>query len=322
MTCSIGTDVKHAAAILRDGGLVAFATETVYGLGADALNPQAVARVFEVKQRPNFDPLIVHVAERAQLDSLVKQMPPVGEQLAAAFWPGPLTMVLEKENIVPDLVTARLPTVAVRIPAHALALDLLRTANIPVAAPSANPFGRISPTTASHVAEQLGEQIDYILDGGPAQVGLESTVLQLTTDVPLLLRPGGLPLEEIEDVIGSVSIPNPDARPELSAQQSPGRLPKHYAPRTPLVIQTSDPPTAEEGTRIGLLAFSTPPDVSDYAVVEVLSREGNMNEAATHFFAALRRLDAAGVDQIVAEPFPDEGLGRALNDRLRRAAQK
>jgi L-threonylcarbamoyladenylate synthase len=322
MTCSIGTDVKHAAAILRDGGLVAFATETVYGLGADALNPQAVARVFEVKQRPNFDPLIVHVADIAQLGSLVKQMTPVGEQLAAAFWPGPLTLVLEKENIVPDLVTAGLPTVAVRIPAHSLALELLRTANIPVAAPSANPFGRISPTTAAHVAEQLGEQIDYILDGGPALVGLESTVLQPTADVPLLLRPGGLPLEEIEAVIGEVSIPDPDARPELSAQQSPGRLPKHYAPRTPLIIQSSDVKIVTEGTRIGLLAFSTPADISDYSAIEVLSPTADLNEAAAHFFAALRRLDAAGLDLIIAEPFPDKGLGRALNDRLRRAAQK
>jgi L-threonylcarbamoyladenylate synthase len=322
MTCSIGTDVQHAAAILRDGGLVAFATETVYGLGADALNPQSVARVFEAKQRPKFDPLIVHVAELAQLDSLVKQVPPMAEQLAAAFWPGPLTMVLEKESIVPDLVTAGLTTVAVRIPAHPLALDLLRKANIPVAAPSANPFGRISPTTAAHVAEQLGDEIDYILDGGPSQVGVESTVLQLTADAPLLLRPGGLALEDIEAVIGPVSIPNPDARPELTAQHSPGRLPKHYAPRTPLVIQNIDSMDVKAGTRIGLLAFSTPSDVSDFTAVEVLSADGNLNEAATHFFAALRRLDAAGVDQIIAEPFPDEGLGRALNDRLKRAAQK
>jgi L-threonylcarbamoyladenylate synthase len=201
-------------------------------------------------------------------------------------------------------------------------LDLLRTANIPVAAPSANPFGRISPTTAAHVAEQLGEQIDYILDGGPSQVGVESTVLQLTADAPLLLRPGGLTLEDIEAVIGPVSIPNPDARPELSAQHSPGRLPKHYAPRTPLIIQTANAVEVKAGTRIGLLAFSTPLDVSDFAAVEVLSANRNLIEAATHFFAALRRLDAAGVDQIIAESFPDEGLGRALNDRLRRAAQK
>ncbi|MCH7686303.1 MAG: threonylcarbamoyl-AMP synthase, partial [Planctomycetes bacterium] len=196
MTCPIGTDIQHAASLLRNGGLVAFATETVYGLGSNAFDVNAVARLFEVKNRPRFDPLIVHVNDSSWLEHLATDVPEEARQLADRCWPGPLSLVLPKSDDVPDLVTAGLSTVAVRIPDHPMALDLLKTADLPIAAPSANPFGCLSPTCAEHVAEQLGSSIDYILDGGKCQVGIESTVLKVGNGEPVLLRPGGLPIEE------------------------------------------------------------------------------------------------------------------------------
>src|SRR5258708_7928457 len=196
--------IVQAAAILRDGGLVGFPTETVYGLGANALSERAVARVFEVKARPRFDPLIVHIAGMEWLTRLTADFPPVARKLAERFWPGPLTLVLPKTPVVPDLVTAGGPTVAIRVPDHPVALALLRAVDLPIAAPSANPFGRISPTCADHVRDQLGSQIDLILDGGPCRIGIESTVLQVTAKGHVLVRPGGTTLEEIEEVIGKV----------------------------------------------------------------------------------------------------------------------
>ncbi len=323
-------DISRAAAILRKGGLVAFPTETVYGLGANALNERAVARVFEVKGRPRFDPLIVHIAGMEWLERLTTEFPPPARQLAEQFWPGPLTLVLPKTSAVPDLVTAGGSTVAVRMPDHPVALGLLRAADLPIAAPSANLFGRISPTNAEHVREQLGPLIDLILDGGPCRIGVESTVLQLTPQGPLLLRPGGTTLEEIEAVIGKVHLPSPAGTESASpGLVSPGTLPQHYAPRTPLVL-TAETPGVNDGDsrlgkRIGILAFRDADTASRdadsrFAAVEVLSHSGNLREAAANLFAALRRLDAAGLDLIVAETFPEVGLGRALNDRLRRAA--
>jgi L-threonylcarbamoyladenylate synthase len=318
------SEIAHAANLLKAGGLVAFPTETVYGLGANALDERAVARVFEVKGRPRFDPLIVHVAAVEWIDRLAAEFSSAARELADRFWPGPLTLVLPKTSAVPDLVTAGCATVALRIPDHPVALALLRAANLPIAAPSANLFGRISPTTALHVAEQLGDRIDMILDGGPCRVGVESTVLQLTPEGPLLLRPGGTTLEEIEATIGKAQLPLPTAAAAegSAALASPGMLPQHYAPRTRLVISLSGTGGAagdiSEG-RTGLLAFRAAPRDERYARVEVLSPTGDLREAAANFFAALRRLDAAGLDLIVAETFPDAGLGRALNDRLRRA---
>jgi L-threonylcarbamoyladenylate synthase len=315
-------ELARAADILRQGGLVAFPTETVYGLGASALDVDALARVFEVKGRPLFDPLIVHVPGIDDVGPLVARFPEIAQRLAARFWPGPLTLVLPKSILVPDLATAGCPTVAVRVPDHPIALELLRLAGVPLAAPSANLFGRISPTTAAHVREQLGEAIDLILDGGPCRVGVESTVLQITDSRPILLRPGGTPLEEIEALIGHVEVPLPGkAAPEKSGLLSPGTLPQHYAPRTPLVVSRERAPEACSGSsaRVGLLAFTPPADGARFQAVEVLSNSGNLREATSRFFAALRRLDAAGLDLIVAETFPEEGLGRALNDRLRRA---
>ncbi len=319
MTCPVGVDVAHAARLLRDGKLVSFATETVYGLGANALDVHAVARVFSVKNRPYFDPLIVHIADRSWLSRLVASWPETAERLASRFWPGPLTLVLPKTELVPDLVTSGLPSVAVRMPAHPLALELLRLANVPIAAPSANLFGQLSPTCAEHVAERLGDQIDYLLDGGPCSVGVESTVLLLESERTVLLRPGGVPLEEIESIIGSVTLPSRETTSDQTAAQSPGMLPQHYAPRTPLVI-VEDLSRVTAPARCGLLILQPHPAASGFAAVEILSAGGDLTEAAAHFFAALRRLDSADVEQIVAMPFPNHGLGRALNDRLTRAA--
>ncbi|HEY2250714.1 MAG TPA: L-threonylcarbamoyladenylate synthase [Planctomycetaceae bacterium] len=320
------SEITNAAAILRGGGLVAFPTETVYGLGANALDERAVARVFEVKARPRFDPLIVHVAEMRWLGRLTTDFPPLARRLAERFWPGPLTLVLPKTSAVPDLVTAGGLTVAIRIPDHPVALRLLRAVDLPIAAPSANPFGQISPTCAEHVREQLGPKIDLILDGGLCRVGVESTVLQLTPEGPLLLRPGGTTLEEIEGLIGKVQLPVvSQAGLPGPALVSPGTLAQHYAPRTALVLRTGEMASAGKaeldlGWRVGLLAFRASDDDARFDRVEVLSRTGDLREAAANLFAALRRLDAAGLDLIVAEKCPDIGLGRALNDRLRRAA--
>lgn len=319
MTCPVGVDVVHAARLLREGKLVSFATETVYGLGANALEVNAVARVFAVKNRPHFDPLIVHIAERSWLPRLVSSWTETAERLANRFWPGPLTLVLPKTELVPDLVTSGLPSVAVRMPSHPLALELLRLADVPVAAPSANLFGQLSPTRAEHVVERLGDQIEYVLDGGSCSVGVESTVLLMEPNRAVLLRPGGVSLEEIESVIGPIVLPSRETASNHEAAPSPGMLPQHYAPRTPLAV-VEDLSQVGSPERCGLLTLQPHPSAARFAAVEVLSASGNMTEAAANFFAALRRLDAARVERIIATPFPNQGLGRALNDRLSRAA--
>ena len=316
------SDVSRAAAALRHGELVAFATETVYGLGGVALWPETVARIFEVKGRPTFDPLIVHVPDLVAVRQLVTHIPPVAERLASHFWPGPLTLVLPKSECVPDLVTAGLPSVAVRIPKHPLALELLRDVGFPVAAPSANLFGRVSPTTAAHVEDQLGDRIEWILDGGPSEVGVESTVLVIPeAGLPTLLRPGGVSIEQIEAIIGPVQLPRESTdRGDSIAQLAPGCLPQHYAPATPITIEDMrlPPPVG----RYGALVFEGCPHSDRYAEVEILSPTSSLAQAAAELFAALRRLDKRGLDGIRTERFPDHGLGRAINDRLRRAAYR
>jgi len=310
----IGNSLDQAAAILRTGGIVAFPTETVYGLGADAFQERAVARIFEVKQRPTFDPLIVHIARSEDVSRLAREWPVEAERLSKRFWPGPLTLVLPKTSVTPDLVTAGLPTVAIRMPRHPLALELIRRAGGAIAAPSANRFGYTSPTTAEHVYDQLGEAVDLILDGGPCEVGVESTILAFEGGKPVLLRPGGTPVEEIEELIGPVQIMS---LTRLSRPLAPGMLERHYATHTPLQLIPEHVPPPGPG-RWGLLAFRTP--TAGYEVVEVLSGQGDLREAAARLFAAMRRLDAAGLDGIAAELVPEWGLGRAINDRLRRAA--
>jgi L-threonylcarbamoyladenylate synthase len=327
--------LAEAAALIRAGELVAFPTETVYGLGGDALDPLAVARIFEAKGRPSFDPLIVHLPSAHDLpryalaDDLAD--PRVGA-LAARFWPGPLTLVLRKQSIVPDIVTAGLPTVGLRVPDHPVALALLHAAGVPIAAPSANRFGRLSPTRAAHVARQLGDRIRLILDGGPSRIGVESTVLLLSGGRVALLRPGGTPVEEIEATIGPVeraagAVPRRGEPSSVAPALSPGQGSSHYAPLVPLVIVSADRPvTVGAGERVGLLAASEEARQraleigGPFAAVEVPAPDGDPLHLAAGLFAALHRLDAAELDRIVAQPVPEVGLGRAIMDRVRRAA--
>ncbi len=318
---SRATSLRSAAELLRTGHLVAFPTETVYGLGADATNPIAVARIFEAKQRPTFDPLIVHVAELSQVEQVVSRFPETARLLASEFWPGPLTIVLPKRDVIPDLVTAGLPGVGIRIPRHPVAIELLKAAGCPVAAPSANPFGGISPTTAQHVADGLGQKVDCIVDGGPCAVGLESTVLSLMTERPILLRHGGCPVEDIQRIIGPVEMARSDPSQDDAAQPAPGMLSRHYAPGTRLiVIQHNQLAESVAGLRCGLLTAGNQPFSGRFSRIEILCNDGNLQTCAANFFAALRTLDASDLDVIIAHEFPAHGLGVALNDRLRRAA--
>jgi L-threonylcarbamoyladenylate synthase len=309
--------IRRAAEIIKRGGIVAFPTETVYGLGADAFNSLAVARVFEVKGRPSFDPLIIHVAHPEDLEKLVKEIPSSAQKLIARVWPGPLTIVLLKKEEVPDIVTAGLASVAVRMPRHPMTLDLIDQAGSPIVGPSANVFGYLSPTTADHVRSQLENQVDFILDGGPCEVGVESTIVSFHEGVPRLLRPGGVPLEEVESIIGKVDV----APVEQKRPLAPGMLPRHYAPKTQIIIDQDDKTLSTyRDKKIGLLAFQRPTTSFPFLRIEVLSKKGDMKEAAANLFAAIRRLDALNLDLIIAEAIPEVGLGRAIMDRLRRAS--
>jgi L-threonylcarbamoyladenylate synthase len=311
--------IYQAAKIIRKGGIVAFPTETVYGLGADAFNPFAVARVFEVKQRPYFDPLIVHVANDEGVEKLIVEIPSDARKLMERFWPGPLTVVLPKKEDVPDIVTAGLPTVAIRMPRHPMTSKLIELVDSPIVGPSANPFGYLSPTTAEHVRDQLGDQIDFILDGGPCKVGVESTIISFSEKEPRLLRPGGVPLEEIESMIGKVKL-SPIIEEKPSA---PGMLPRHYAPRTPILLDWSEKSLdVYRGKKIGFLLFQEHKNFMKFDQVEVLSKKGDFREAAANLFAAIRRLDALKLDLILAESIPEIGLGQAIMDRLRRASRR
>ncbi|MDZ4199237.1 MAG: L-threonylcarbamoyladenylate synthase [Kiritimatiellia bacterium] len=310
-------EIVRAARILREGGVVAFPTETVYGLGAHAFDESAVARVFELKRRPRFDPLIVHLADPEDLPRVAEALPAAARALARRFWPGPLTLVLRKKAEVPDLVTSGLPTVAVRIPDHPVALRFIREAGVPVAAPSANPFGRTSPTKADHVRRYFPEGVDCILEGGDCSVGVESTVLAFDEcGTPRWLRPGGLSLEEIESLVGPVRIGRKERSGALS---SPGLLDRHYAPRTPMKL---DPPPEEHPRqgRWGWIGPGAPDSPGNYAVIESLGDPRDLRQAAARLFAALHRMDEAGLDGIEARSVPDSGIGRAVNDRLRKAA--
>lgn len=306
--------VAEAARLLRDSGLVAFPTETVYGLGGDATNERAIAAIFEAKGRPRFNPLISHVLDAASARSFVKWNDNA-EKLAARFWPGPLTLVLPRAEGSPIslLATAGLDTVAIRAPSHPVAQALIRAAGRPVAAPSANRSGAVSPTRAEHVVESLGDRVAMILDGGPCLVGIESTVLDLSGNRPTLLRPGGATTEDIEAVAGPISLS--DAIPGgESARKSPGQLASHYAPSRPVRLEATDVRPDE-----GLLAFG-PAAPSGAMLTYNLSPSGDLGEAAANLFAMLRALDRPGIGRIAVMPIPGTGLGLAINDRLRRAA--
>jgi L-threonylcarbamoyladenylate synthase len=310
--------VARAARCLSEGGLVAFPTETVYGLGADALNAGAIARLYEAKGRPAFNPLIAHVANLAAARQIAR-FDATTSRLAEAFWPGPLTLVLPKTHdcAVADLATAGLDTVALRLPMHPVARGILEAFGGPVVAPSANLSGHVSPTSAEHVAADLGGRIDLIIDGGPVNVGVESTIVGCF-DTPMLLRPGGLPREEIERVLGhALARPPEDAAHETNQPLAPGMLASHYAPRTPVRLNAREVAAGE-----ALLAFGADPiPGTDKALAVMnLSARGDLNEAATHLFGYLRALDAKGGRAIAVMAVPPHGLGEAINDRLRRAA--
>ncbi|MBK8975569.1 MAG: threonylcarbamoyl-AMP synthase [Planctomycetes bacterium] len=323
--------IRQLAEVLRGGGLVAVPTETVYGLAADGTNAAACRRIFEVKERPTNDPLILHLHDAERVPQ-VAEFPEVGRRLAAAFWPGPLTMVLWKRPVVPDLVTAALASVAVRVPSHPVMLRLLAACELPLAAPSANPFGYVSPTTAEHVVASLGGRIEHVLDGGPCSIGVESTIVDLRRpDEPVLLRPGGVPLEDLEAVLGRPVALGPAAGTTThgmarddEAQTAPGQMTRHYSPRTLIRLH---------GTLTTAFASRLPPDEAALFLARPpveppprnwrwLSDGGDLREAASHLFAVLRELDAGGYATLHAELAPDRGLGRALNDRLRRAAAR
>jgi L-threonylcarbamoyladenylate synthase len=309
--------LQEAARILKSGGLVGMPTETVYGLAADAFQALACAKIFEAKARPAFDPLIVHLASQDWLERVALGVPEEARRLAAAFWPGPLTLVLPKRPEIPGIVSSGLDTVAVRVPAHPVALELLRLAGTPLAAPSANRFGGLSPTRAQHVVLGLGDAVPLVLDGGPCSVGVESTIVDLSRGKPRLLRPGGLPRESIEAALGYALELGPA---ELEKPLAPGQLASHYAPVTRLEL-LQGPASEDAGDpSLGLLAFSKAPGHHHYGEVEVLSPRGDLAEAAARLFDCLHRLDGLRLDGIDAEPVPPHGLGLAILDRLTRAS--
>ncbi|HON70139.1 MAG: L-threonylcarbamoyladenylate synthase [Tenuifilum sp.] len=310
----VGVDIDHAASIIANGGVVAFPTETVYGLGANALNPNAVAKVFALKERPSFDPLIVHIASAESINLLSSSNDPRVFQLAERFWPGPLTIVVPKSTVVPGIVTSDLDTVGIRMPNHPIALELIKKSGCVIAAPSANKFGRVSPTRAEHVLKQLPE-VDYILDGGRTTVGIESTVITLDEEGFIILRHGAITHSHLAQVLKPSGAHKP-----LKGLASPGLLKSHYSPNKPLYIagETSKP---IDPSRAGYIAFGKKPE-GNYKRVEYLSETGDMVEAAAHLFEKIHAFEDSDVEYIVADPVPEVGIGIAIMDRLRKAAYR
>lgn len=319
LSAEMALATEEAASILRHGGLVAFPTETVYGLGADAENPEAVARIFAAKGRPANHPLIVHIGHAGLLERWAADIPPSALRLAQHFWPGPLTLILKRSTRVPDAVTGGQDTVGLRVPDHPVALALLAAFGGGIAAPSANRFGRISPTTAQHVRDELGETVDGILDGGPCRVGIESTILDLSGDHPRLLRPGAITAAQIEAVLGE-----PLAAPSGDVPRSPGTLLSHYAPQTALTLVSPDSLQGkikcclENGERVAVLARSAAPPLTNCIWQIMPDAPGAY---AHELYARLRALDALHVDRLLVEAPPYEAAWRAVRDRLARAAQ-
>ncbi|MBK9256306.1 MAG: threonylcarbamoyl-AMP synthase [Saprospiraceae bacterium] len=313
----IGNDINLAAKLLINGDVIGIPTETVYGLAGNALNEETVLRIFQIKQRPHFDPLIIHVKDVSEISKYSEEFPDELRHLASLFMPGPLTLLLRKKNNIPDLVTSGSDFVAIRIPAHDVTLQLLQKLEFPLAAPSANPFGYISPTTAQHVADQLGDKIPYILDGGACQIGIESTIIGIENGSITIYRKGGLSIKDIQDnvksrvVVKDISTSNPAA---------PGMLLSHYAPRVPLYLDVNHKPKNIDLERCGYIRFKEKlADVSENTQI-ILSENGDYKEAARKLFAGMRLLDKMDIDYIIAELLPEEDIGIAINDRLRRAA--
>jgi L-threonylcarbamoyladenylate synthase len=310
--------IELAEKLLREGNLVAIPTETVYGLAANALDIKAVAKIFEAKNRPTFDPLIIHTDSIEKIKSWVTDFPEKAQQLAQHFWPGSLTLLLPKAAIIPDLVTSGLDRVAVRIPNHPLTLSLLEKLDFPLAAPSANPFGYISPTKAEHVTAQLGDKVSLVLDGGSCEVGIESTIVGFEQEKTIIYRLGGISVEAIEQIVGAVEV-----RPHSSSNpNAPGMLESHYAPRKPFCLD-KEKLKQYPSERVGILAFSQTLENIPVENQKILSPNGSYLEAAQNLFALMRELDEMPhIEVIFAELLPEENLGRAINDRLRRASAK
>jgi len=310
-------NIKISAKELKLGNLVAFPTETVYGLGADGLNPIAVSKIFETKKRPTFNPLILHINSMQMLNRIAWLKEKKIEKLLDKFWPGPLTIILPKKEIVPDIVTAGLETVAVRMPNNKIALQLIKELGNPIAAPSANSFGKLSPTTAEHVAKQLGEKVDIILDGGSCNVGVESTIVKITKDKNYLLRPGGISVEELESVAGKFENLNNENKPD-----SPGQLKIHYAPEIPIYFFDEEKIIENRYKNLGGLFFRKSKLEKYFSSIKILSQKGNLNEAAANVFSFLHEFENENVDMIFVETIEYSGLGNAIMDRLSKAVNK
>ena len=312
----IGTEIEKAKQLLLQDEVVAIPTETVYGLAGNALSEKAVSKIFQAKNRPHFDPLIVHVSDVSEVSKYVEEISPLAFELMQAFWPGALTVLLPKKSCIPDLTTSGLSEVGIRIPDNPLTLELLKNLPFPLAAPSANPFGYISPTCAQHVEDQLGNKISYIFDGGACAVGIESTVLRVIDNEIEILRLGGISVEELQQFTAKIRVNDHSS----SSPAAPGMLTSHYAPRKPIFVgNIHELIPLYSSKKIGILSFK-----EDYKIESqrILSKSGNFTEAAANLFAYLRELDALDIDVILTEYLPNENLGRAINDKLKRASAK
>jgi L-threonylcarbamoyladenylate synthase len=310
-------NIKISASELKNGNLVAFPTETVYGLGADGLNSIAVTKIFEAKQRPTFNPLILHVNSEKMLSKVAVVDNKKVKELIKTFWPGPLTLILPKRKIVPDIVTAGLDTVAVRMPNNKIALQLIKELGNPIAAPSANSFGKLSPTTAEHVVKQLGEKVDIVLDGGNCNVGVESTIVEVTESGSYLLRPGGISKEELKNIIGEIEIKKNEENPN-----SPGQLKIHYAPEIPIYFYDEKKVLNFADKKLGGLFFQKSKNEKYFTSIKILSTTGNLREAASNIFSFLHEFENENLDMIFVEKFKEKGLGIAIMDRLTKAVNK
>jgi L-threonylcarbamoyladenylate synthase len=315
----ISKDISKAAALLTAEEIVAIPTETVYGLAGNIYSEKAIKLIFETKQRPFFNPLIVHIPSVDYLSQIVEYVPEKARLLAEAFWPGPITLVLKKKTTIPDIITAGKDTVAVRVPNHPVALELLKQLPFPLAAPSANPFSSISPTTATHVETYFKDKIKMVLDGGACKSGIESTIIGFENDAPIIYRLGSTSIEAIEAVVGKIEIKNK----KETTPDAPGMLERHYAPKTRTILTDNVSECIKQypNKRIGLLVFNSEFESDAISTQIVLSRGGDMEEAASKLYEALHQLDKENIDLIIAEMVPDYGLGRSINDRLDRATK-
>lgn len=317
----ITTSIELAKQALNRNEIIAIPTETVYGLAGNAFNELAIEKIFSLKKRPFYNPLIVHIKSAEYLSEVAKEIPDLAIKLAREFWPGPLTLILKKQAHISDIVTGGKDTVGIRVPNHTLSLKLLAELEFPLAAPSANPFGSISPTTADHVSNYFNEKLELVLDGGECEKGVESTIIGFEENQPILYRHGAISIETIEKFIGKVKIQTSASESDLSA---PGMLSRHYSPNTNSILTDNiiEQVKLFKDKKIGVLVFKNALKDNDSLIQEVLSKTGDMEEAAKNLYAALHRLDKLNLDIIIAERFPDHGLGKTINDRLQRAVEK